>query len=129
MVILSIIMEIFFLCPFLFFGIIYLMLKKLSKKRKKTFSKVADITTIILFFSIPVSVKFIWSFDIGFMVFIIAVMIAIIFTIIEWRTTKELEIRPLFRKIWRFLFLVLSFTYIAIWLVALILKIIDLLAK
>ncbi|WP_146552782.1 DUF3397 domain-containing protein [Rummeliibacillus sp. SL167] len=127
--ILSIITKIFILCPFLLLGIIYLFLKKFSKKKKGIFSKAADITTILLFFSIPASLKFIWSFDIGFIVLIIASVTAIIFTTIEWRTTKEIELKPLFRKIWRFLFLVLSFTYIAIWFTALILKIIELIVK
>lgn len=125
MVILSIIVDILIMCPFIFFGILYLMLKKFSKKGKNIFSKAADLTTIILLFSIPSSVKFIWSYDIGFIVLIIASIIAIIFTTIEWKTTKEMELKPLFRKIWRFLFLVLTFTYIAVWFVALILKIIE----
>lgn len=126
MVLLSIIVDIIILCPFLFLGISYLILKKFSKKRKSIFSKAADLTTFILLFSIQASVKFIWSYDIGFIVLIIASIIAIIFTTIEWRTTKEIELLPLFRKIWRFLFLVLTFTYIAVWFVALILKIIEL---
>ena len=125
MVILSIIVDILIMCPFIFFGILYLILKKFSKKGKNIFSKAADLTTIILLFSIPSSVKFIWSYDIGFIVLIIASIIAIIFTTIEWKTTKEMELKPLFRKIWRFLFLVLTFTYIAVWFVALILKIIE----
>lgn len=126
MVILSIIVDILIMCPFIFFGILYLILKKFSKKRGNIFSKAADFTTIILFFSIPSSVKFIWSYDIGFIVLIIASVIAIIFTTIEWRTTKEIELKPLFRKIWRFLFLVLTFTYIAVWFAAFILKAVKL---
>ncbi|WP_102692758.1 DUF3397 domain-containing protein [Rummeliibacillus pycnus] len=121
---LSVILDILVLCPFLVLGILYLVLKKFTKKSGKHFSKSADITTIILFFSIPATVKFFWSFDIGFTVFIIAILIAMVFTVIEWRTKKEIEIMPLFRKIWRFLFLVLSFTYMAILIVALIHQII-----
>lgn len=126
MVLLSIIMDVLILCPFVFWGISYIILKKFSNKRKNIFSKAADLTTFILLFSIQASVKFIWSYDIGFIVLIIASIIAIVFTTIEWRTRKEIELMPLFRKIWRFLFLVLTFTYIAIWFVGLVLKIIEL---
>ena len=128
MAILSVILDIFVLCPFLILGILYLMLKKFTKKSVNHFSKAADITTIILFFSIPATVKFFWPFDIGFTVLIIAILIAMVFTVIEWRTKKEIELMPLFRKIWRFLFLVLSLTYIAVLLVAIVQKIIILLS-
>ncbi|MFJ8261636.1 DUF3397 domain-containing protein [Rummeliibacillus sp. NPDC094406] len=128
MAILSFILDIFVLCPFLILGILYLMLKKFTKKSVNHFSKAADITTIILFFSIPKTVKFFWSFDIGFTVLIIAILIAIVFTVIEWRTKKEIELMPLFRKIWRFLFLVLSCTYIAVLLTAIVQKIFILLS-
>lgn len=122
---LSFIVEIFVLCPFFFFGILYVFFKKFSKKQTKLFGKAADITTVILFFSIPALVHFIWSFNIGFLVLIIAIVIAIVFTIIEWKTTKEIEIIPLLRKIWRFLFLVLTFIYIATLIGAIIQKIVD----
>lgn len=124
MTFLSIFLDIFVLCPFLFLAILYVMLKKFPKKSVKPFGKAADLTTVILFFSIPATVKFFWSFNIGFMVLIIAIIIAMTFTIIEWRTTKEIELMPLFRKIWRFLFLALSSTYIVILLVGIIQKII-----
>ncbi|MGG0655999.1 DUF3397 domain-containing protein [Rummeliibacillus pycnus] len=124
MTILSIFLNIFVLCPFLFLGILYVMLKKFTKKTVNHFGRAADITTLILFFSIPATVKFFWSFDIGFMVLIIAIIIAMVFTIIEWRITKEIEIIPLFRKIWRFLFLALSSTYITVLLVGIVQKII-----
>lgn len=81
-------------------------------------------TTFILFFSVPESVSFLWGYDIGFITFIVAIIIAIVFTIIEWRSTKEIEILPLFRKIWRFLFLALTITYVVIWIIIIVQRII-----
>lgn len=123
---LSFIVEVFVLCPFFFFGILYVFFKKFSKKQTNLFGKVADITTVILFFSIPALANFFGSYNIGFLVIIVAIVIAIVFTIIEWKTTKEIEIMPLLRKIWRFLFLVLTFIYIAILIGAIIQKIVNL---
>ncbi len=128
MAILSIIFEIIELCPFLLLGILYVTIKKLAKKPVKPFGRAADITTVILFFSIPATIKFFWAYDIGFMVLIIATIIAIVFTVAEYRTKKDMELIPLFQKIWRFLFLILSFTYTAILLVGVIQKIILLIA-
>lgn len=96
----------------------------MSKKRGKVFGRAADMTTFLLFFSVPESVRFLWGYDIGFITFIVAIIIAMIFTIIEWRSTKEIEILPLFRKIWRFLFLLLTITYVVIWIIIIIQRII-----
>ncbi|QOV10726.1 DUF3397 family protein [Viridibacillus arvi] len=122
--ILSIFLHFVILCPVILFLIIYSLLKKLSKKRVKVFGRAADITTFILFFSVPESVNFLWGYDIGFITFIVAIIIAIVFTIIEWRSTKEIEILPLFRKIWRFLFLALTITYVVIWIIIIVQRII-----
>ncbi|OMC88903.1 hypothetical protein BK128_02900 [Viridibacillus sp. FSL H7-0596] len=124
MYILSIFLHFIVLCPVILFLIIYSLLKKLPKKREKVFGRAADITTFLLFFSVPESVHFLWGDDIGFITFIFAIIIAIVFTIIEWRSTKEIEILPLFRKIWRFLFLALTITYVVIWIIIIVQRII-----
>ncbi|MGX9133567.1 DUF3397 family protein [Rummeliibacillus sp. JY-2-4R] len=128
MAILSIILEIIELCPFLILGILYVTLKKFAKKSINSFGRAADITTVILFFSIPATIKFFWGYDIGYMVLIIATIIAIVFTVFEYSSKKEMELVPLFQKIWRFLFLTLLFTYLAILLVGVIQKITLLIA-
>ncbi|WP_234447623.1 DUF3397 domain-containing protein [Viridibacillus soli] len=120
----SIILQVILLCPIILFTLIYSLFRKLSKKSPKVFGRAADLTTFLLFFSVPESVQFLWGYDIGFITFIVAVVIAIIFTIIEWRTTKEIEVLPLFRKIWRFLFLALTITYVVIWSTTIVQRII-----
>jgi len=52
-------------------------------------------------------------------------MMAMIFTYIDWRTKKEIEVKSLLKKIWRFQFLVLSTAYIVICIVGVIQSVIE----
>ncbi|ACA39029.1 conserved hypothetical protein [Lysinibacillus sphaericus C3-41] len=52
-------------------------------------------------------------------------MMAMIFTYIDWRTKKEIEVKPLLKKIWRFLFLLLSTAYAVICIIGVIQSLVD----
>lgn len=122
---LSLIAYPFILFPFFLFLFVYFVFKKLFKK-SNAFSKAADATTLLLFFSIPALTKLIWHFDLGFIVIILGIFIAMILTIVEWIKSKEIDLIKLFRKIWRLMFLILTFAYIGICLGAIIQKVIEL---
>lgn len=115
--------AIFIFAPFLAFILLILLTRKKLKRRAIGLS--ADVTTILLFISVPVSMKALWDVDISFAVSVTAIIIAIILLIIEWKKSKEIEVLKYVRKTWRLYFLLLSMSYILIWLTGLALTLIS----
>lgn len=115
--------AIFIFAPFLAFILLILLTRKKLKRRAIGLS--ADVTTFLLFISVPVSMKALWDVDISFAVSVTAIIIAIILLIIEWKKSKEIEVPKYARKTWRLYFLLLSMSYILIWLTGLALTLIS----
>ena len=115
--------AIFIFAPFLAFILLILLTRKKLKRRAIGLS--ADVTTFLLFISVPVSMKALWDVDISFAVSVTAIIIAIILLIIEWKKSKEIEVLKYARKTWRLYFLLLSMCYILIWLTGLALTLIS----
>ena len=114
------IIAIFLIVPFFFTCISFLVLKKMKFTKSTATGLAADVTTPLLIISIPIIFHAIWAKNIIIYLIGILLIIAIIFTYIAWRTTKEIDIPVLLRKIWRAYFLLLSLAYIALMIVGLI---------
>lgn len=110
-------LAIIILCPILAFIAVLLVCRKLRLNKYKAIGFAADITTGLLVFSIPIAMQGLWDIDVMVPMLIVVLMIAIIFTYIDWRTKKEVEVKPLLKKIWRLYFLLFSMTYFIIWVV------------
>ncbi|WP_107947659.1 DUF3397 domain-containing protein [Lysinibacillus parviboronicapiens] len=122
---LHIIISIIIFCPLVLFIIVYLISRKVNIRGTHAFGAASDVTTFWLFFSVPLAIGGLWGVNIGALLVMLAIMLAMVFTYIEWRTKKELEVKPLLRKIWRFLFLVLSSAYFLVCLVGLIQSVVE----
>lgn len=85
----------------------------------------ADVTTFILFFSVPLALKSIWEISFSMYIIILALLIALGLTFIDWRTKKEIDVPLLLKKIWRIYFILLSILYISAWLIGLSINIVD----
>ncbi|AQU79903.1 DUF3397 family protein [Planococcus faecalis] len=118
MTIISTIGTVFLYIPFLLFAVIYFL--SLKRRKRKALGLASDITTFVLFFSVPASVEILWGYSISAYIYFVALVLAIILLIIEWRTAKEIEIIPFFRKLWRTYFLLLASLYAVVWLIGLV---------
>ncbi|MFC4409311.1 DUF3397 family protein [Chungangia koreensis] len=99
--------------PIVLFILFYVLLYLLFRKKKMdAFGIAADVTTLILFWSVPAVVYVFWTLNIFSYLIISALLIGMIFTIFEWKTQKEVLVIPLLRKIWRSLFLILNVLYV-----------------
>lgn len=103
------------LFPIVLFIIVFIVSKYFLHKRKKSIGIAADVTTFLLFFSVSHVYSVIFSKDIGFLLIIFSLLLATILTFWDWRTKKEMEVRPLLRKIWRLLFMMLCLFYAFLW--------------
>ncbi|WP_197141757.1 DUF3397 domain-containing protein [Lysinibacillus sphaericus] len=122
---LHIMISVIIFCPILLFMIVYLVGRKVKIRGTHAFGVASDVTTLCLFFSVPLAIRVLWNVDVSALLVTLTVVMAIIFTYIDWRTKKEIEVKPLLRKIWRFQFLVLSAAYIVICLVGVIRSVIE----
>lgn len=104
---------------------VYLIGRKIKIRGTHAFGMASDVTTLCLFFSVPIAIGVLWNVNVSVILVTLAIMMAMIFTYIDWRTKKEIEVRSLLRKIWRFQFLVLSTAYIGICIVGIIRSVID----
>ena len=111
--------------PIVIFLVIFLITVKVSGKRARAFGYAADVTTILLFFAVPVAIRSLFAIETMGIILGIALIMSVMFTVIEWKSTKEIELLPLLRKIWRFLFLVLSVTYLIVWCIGLVYKVLE----
>lgn len=118
------IISVILLFPIIPFFITFIIFKK-RKGKMKSFSLAADITTFFLLFSIPLMIKGIWKMNFSWILFVVLIAMGMILTFIDWSKKKEIEIIPLLKKIWRVYFIFLSFLFILIWIIGLILSIID----
>lgn len=105
--------------PMLVFIVTYMICKR-RVSAVRAFGIASDQTTLWLFFSIPLTISGLWRVNSGMIFISIAIIIAMIVTYIDWRTKKEIEIKPLLRKIWRLYFLMLVTSYIGIWIIGII---------
>lgn len=123
--IIHILLSVVIFFPMLIFIATYYICKRRQLSAVRAFGIASDQTTIWLFFSVPLAISGLWGVDVGSVVIMISIVIAMLFTFIEWRTKKEIEIKPLLRKVWRVFFLMLTTSYIAIWVFGLIQSIVQ----
>lgn len=121
MIIIHTIGAIFIFAPFLAFLLAFAISRKTMGWKAIGLS--ADITTFLLFFSVPVSIQTLWGYATAGMIYFGAIMIGIICLVLEWRRSKEIEVLKYLRKLWRIYFLILSFAYSVIWLIGIIMTI------
>lgn len=110
--------------PIVIFIVVFFVSSKISRKTK-AFGYAADITTLVLFFAVPIAIQSLFQIEtVGFLVGI-SLIISVILTFLEWKSQKEIELISLVRKIWRFLFLILSVTYFIVWCLGFVFKVIE----
>ena len=107
-------LAIFLLFPFFLTVISLVTLKKIGFSSSIAYGFAADLTTPFFIIALPIIVKSIWKWSIGAILVCILLVVAIIFTFIEWRSQKEIIIPLLLKKIWRSYFLILSVLYIVL---------------
>ena len=122
---LHIVISIVIFCPILLFVIVYLISRKVKIRGTHAFGAASDTTTFCLFFSVPLAIDVLWNINVSALLVSLAIMMAMVFTYIDWRTKKEIEVKALLRKIWRFQFLVLSTAYIVICIIGVIQSVIE----
>lgn len=103
---------------------LFFIFSKLKMKKVYAFGFAADLTTFLLFVSVPLIVKSIWGINIFIWLIIAAIVLAMVYTYIEWRKSKEIYIPQVLKRIWRMYFILLLGLYIVLLIVGMVVYII-----
>ncbi len=96
----------------------FILIVLFARKRMgyRSIGLAADLTTVLLFFSVPVAIGALWNFDAKLISYTAVIIIAIVMLVNEWKKSKEIELVKLGRKTWRLYFLIFSVAYSVIWI-------------
>ncbi|MEK4228637.1 DUF3397 domain-containing protein [Solibacillus sp. FSL H8-0538] len=112
--VIQVLMTTILFCPIIALLITYVIFRKCKIDHVKAFGLAADITTCVLFLTVPLAINSIWEVSLFIPVILMAVVIAVFFTYIDWKTKKEIEVLQLLKKLWRIYFILLGVLYFVI---------------
>lgn len=111
--------------PAIAFLMLFTVFTRLFKDPVKGFSRAADVTTFLLLPAVSAVLSTATDFDTGFYLGVAVILFALYMTYRERRVSRDVEIGPLIRKIWRMLFIILSTVYVMAAIIGVALKILD----
>jgi hypothetical protein len=113
------------LFPFIVTIAFMVVMRKMGKAPASILGLAADVTTPLLFISVYVVSQSVFGQGIWIYIMGIAIIIAIVYALIERSKVKEFQIARLLRKTWRFYFLVLLAAYVILLITGMVMKIVE----
>jgi len=120
------ILSILITCPFIVFGLLFWGFKKLKKDKNRAVRFASDITTLFLLFSIQKIIFLLFDYDVRVLPLIIAVVLVIVFLVLERLSGEEYDILKALKKSWRMIFILFGSIYILAIVGFVIMKVIEL---
>lgn len=111
--------------PFLVTFLVFIFLRKKGRAPSKDMGVAADITTPFLFIAVYIISLTIFDISAGFYIAIFAIIIPIIFAIIERMRKKDFRVGLILRRSWRLFFLILTAVYFVLLIAGVVLKIVE----
>ncbi|MCR6111229.1 DUF3397 domain-containing protein [Bacillus sp. A301a_S52] len=100
--------------PLLGLYIFYLIMVKLSRNKQRSFKLAVDVTVLLFIVSVYFMVYEIWGLRMGWLIAMFFLLTAIIFTFVHWKNYEEIDIKRVFKGVWRFQFVVFFLLYFII---------------
>lgn len=98
--------------PIIVFYLIYLITVKTTKDKKISLKLAVDLSGIFFIVAVYTIAFEIWSLSLFWLILIIILSVAIIFTFIHWKISEDIHLTKLLKGIWRFNFLLFFITYL-----------------
>lgn len=125
MILVEVIFGAILFCPLVVLVLSFLILLKMRMKKQYALGFAADLTTLVMFFSVPIAFKSVLGTSFVLSLLVVIVCVGLLITFVDWRTKKEINVPILMKKIWRIYFLILSILYIGVCSVGLVLNVLD----
>ncbi|WP_027408235.1 DUF3397 domain-containing protein [Anoxybacteroides tepidamans] len=97
--------------PLFAFFVIYLLARKLTNKKKKSFYAAVNISTLFFMIAVHFLIVAIWGKSYLSAIIIFLLVVNMLFAVGYWRRKGDLHIAAVFRLFWRFSFLLFFFAY------------------
>lgn len=110
----SSIITIFLTMPLLGFFMIYILNKLITKNTRKSFHKALDYSTILFILAVHFLLITIWEKSFFWWIFLVLILIAMVFVVINWKVKGEIVFTKVFKGFWRFNFLIFFLAYISL---------------
>ncbi len=110
--------------PLLGWYIAYIVHVKISKKKPRAVRFAADVSTLLFIIAVYYIMLEIWQQSFLWLILVVIFAVAIVFTFVHWKYAQDIHIWKLLRGIWRFNFLLFSITYILLFALGIIIRIV-----
>jgi hypothetical protein len=111
--------------PILFYILVFVISKLVTKNHRKAVQAALDFSTIFFILSVHYIVLAIWGKSFLWAIFIFIFTCAIIFVIINWKLKGEIDFSRCFKGFWRFCFLVFFLAYLVLTIYGVIERVIS----
>ncbi|MCT8139033.1 DUF3397 domain-containing protein [Anaerobacillus sp. CMMVII] len=100
--------------PIFTFYIIYIITVKTTKNKKKSLKLAVDVSACFFIIAVYFIAYEIWSKSLLWVIIIFILIVAMIFTIIHWKVSDDIQFGKLLKGIWRFNFLLFVIFYLVL---------------
>ncbi|MBM7715570.1 DUF3397 domain-containing protein [Siminovitchia sp. FSL H7-0308] len=104
----------FITIPFLFYILLFTIIKQITKNHRLALNSAINATTFVLIISVHLIILTIWDRSFLALIILVMLVLAIMFTFYHWKTKEEIHYRKVFIGFWRFNFLVFSLLYVSL---------------
>nr|WP_275899551.1 DUF3397 domain-containing protein [Bacillus piscicola] len=98
--------------PFLAWYLVYIITVKWTKQKSKAVRLAADFSTVLFILSVHFLMMAIWNNSYFWLILLVILLTAALFTIVHYRTRHDIEVMKLVKGIWRFTFFLFCGGYI-----------------
>lgn len=100
--------------PFLLYVLIFVSVKKVTKKHKKAVHVAIDSSTWLFVLSVHFLIVTIWQVSLFWLILVALLILAILATVLQWNMHGEVELKRVFKAFWRFTFLLFGTLYVTL---------------
>jgi hypothetical protein len=109
--------------PIFAFYLIYLVSVKTTKNKRKSIKLAVDTSAIFFIIAVYFISYEIWSQSLLWLIITLIIVVAMIFTIIHWKVSEDIQLDKLLKGFWRFNFLLFVFMYLVLSVYGLVIRI------
>jgi hypothetical protein len=120
------ILATFVTIPVLSFLISYMILRKVTKNKRKSLHISTDITTLFLILSVNYLLLTIWKESFLWLIALILLVIAMITVFMQWKVKQDVQLKKVIKGFWRLSFFLFFVGHIGLTVYGLIFRIYSL---
>ncbi|RXI98113.1 DUF3397 domain-containing protein [Anaerobacillus alkaliphilus] len=109
--------------PIICFYLIYIISVKTSKNKKKSIKLAVDLSASFFIIAVYYIAYEIWALSLFWVILILIIIVAMIFTVIHWKISEDIQLGKLIKGIWRFNFILFFLAYLVLSIYGLVLSI------